>query len=72
MQIRLARHSRHVAVVTVDNQPRLNAMTRAMLSELGRLWDELQRDGDWSVGDIKRLLSRFPKGRFACPIWAAT
>src|SRR4029077_19755759 len=46
MDIRLARHGRHVAVVTVDNQPRLNAMTRAMLSKLGRLWDELERDGD--------------------------
>src|SRR2546430_1050184 len=46
MEIRLARHGRHLAVVTVDNQPRLNAMTRQMLIELGRLWDELQRDGD--------------------------
>src|SRR2546422_5230850 len=46
MEIRLARHGRHVAIVTVDNQPRLNAMTRQMLAELGRLWDELQRDGD--------------------------
>src|SRR5258707_7429937 len=46
MEIRLARHGRHVTVVTVDNQPRLNAMTRAMLSELGRLWDELERDND--------------------------
>jgi hypothetical protein len=27
MEIRLARHGRHVAVVTVDNQPRLNAMS---------------------------------------------
>src|SRR5689334_21049250 len=46
MEIRLARHGRHVAVVTVDNQPHLNAMTRQMLIELGRLWDELERDGD--------------------------
>jgi enoyl-CoA hydratase/carnithine racemase len=46
MEIRLARHSRHVAIVTVDNQPRLNAMTRQMLSELGRLWDELECDKD--------------------------
>src|SRR5271165_4612637 len=46
MEIRLARHSRHVALVTVDNQPRLNAMTRGMLIQLGRLWDELERDGD--------------------------
>jgi enoyl-CoA hydratase/carnithine racemase len=44
MEIRLARHGRHVAVVTIDNQPRLNAMTRAMLADLGRLWDELARD----------------------------
>ena len=46
MEIRLARHGRHVSVVTIDNQPRLNAMTRQMLIELGRLWDELERDGD--------------------------
>jgi enoyl-CoA hydratase/carnithine racemase len=46
MEIRLARHGRHVAIVTVDNQPRLNAMTRQMLAELGRLLDELERDGD--------------------------
>ena len=47
MEIRLARHGRHgrqVAIVTIDNQPRLNAMTRQMLGELGRLWDELERD----------------------------
>jgi enoyl-CoA hydratase/carnithine racemase len=46
MEIRLARHGRHVAIVTVDNQPRLNAMTRQMLRELGRLWDELEHDGN--------------------------
>jgi enoyl-CoA hydratase len=46
MEIRLAWHGRHVAVVTVDNQPRLNAMTRQMLIELGRVWDELEHDGD--------------------------
>jgi len=44
MEIRLARHGRHVAILTIDNQPRLNAMTRPMLAELGRLWDELERD----------------------------
>jgi enoyl-CoA hydratase/carnithine racemase len=46
MEMRLARHGRHVAIVTVDNQPRLNAMTRQMLTELARLWDELERDDD--------------------------
>ena len=44
MEIRLARHGRHAAIVTIDNQPRLNAMTREMMAELGRLWDELERD----------------------------
>src|SRR5229473_6518635 len=44
MEICLTRHGRHVAIVTIDNQPRLNAMTRQMLAELGRLWDELERD----------------------------
>jgi enoyl-CoA hydratase/carnithine racemase len=43
MEIRLARHGHHVAIVTIDNEPRRNAMTRAMFAELGRLWDELER-----------------------------
>jgi len=44
MEIRLTRHARHVAIVTIDNPPRLNAMTRQMLADLGCLWDELERD----------------------------
>jgi enoyl-CoA hydratase/carnithine racemase len=44
MQIRLARHGPHVAIVTIDNESRRNAMTRGMLAELGRLWDELEHD----------------------------
>jgi enoyl-CoA hydratase/carnithine racemase len=44
MEIRLTRHSAHVAVITLDNQARMNAMTRAMMADLGKLWDELQRD----------------------------
>src|SRR5215831_158091 len=44
MEIRLARHDRHIAIVSIDNGPRLNAMTRQMLSQLGALWDELERD----------------------------
>ena len=43
MEIRTEAHGRHVVVVTVDNQPRLNAMTRAMMSDLARRWDELER-----------------------------
>ena len=34
MEIRTAPHGPHVAVVTVDNRPKLNAMTRAMMAEL--------------------------------------
>jgi len=44
MEIRLARHGRHVAIVTIDNPRRLNAMTRPMMADLARLWDELERD----------------------------
>lgn len=44
MEIRLSRHGPHVAVLTIANEPRLNAMTRGMFGELGRLWDELERD----------------------------
>jgi len=43
MEIRLQPHGPHVVVVTIDNQPRMNAMTRPMLAELARLWDELER-----------------------------
>src|SRR5438046_1493016 len=43
MEIGVREHGRHVAVVTIDNQPRLNAMSRAMMEELARLWDELER-----------------------------
>jgi enoyl-CoA hydratase/carnithine racemase len=43
MEIRVQRHGPHVVVVTIDNQPRMNAMTRPMLAELARLWDELER-----------------------------
>ena len=43
MEIRVEAHGSHVVVVTIDNQPRLNAMTRAMMADLGRIWDELER-----------------------------
>jgi len=33
----------HVALVTIDNQAKRNAMSRAMMAELARLWDELER-----------------------------
>ncbi len=43
MEIRTEDHGRHVIVVTIHNPDRLNAMTRAMIGDLARLWDELER-----------------------------
>jgi enoyl-CoA hydratase/carnithine racemase len=42
MEIRVEEHG-HVVVLTIDNQARMNAMSRAMMVELVRLWDELER-----------------------------
>jgi enoyl-CoA hydratase/carnithine racemase len=42
MEIRVREHGRHVAIVTIDNQPRRNAMSRQMMAELARRWDELE------------------------------
>ena len=42
MEIRSERHGAHVVLVTIDNPPRLNAMTRAMLADLAKLWDGLE------------------------------
>jgi len=36
-------HGRHVVVVTIDNQPRRNAMSRQMMADLAALWDALER-----------------------------
>ena len=43
MAIEVREHGRHVVVITIDNQPRLNAMSREMMADLARLWDELDR-----------------------------
>jgi E-phenylitaconyl-CoA hydratase len=43
MEIRAEPHGPHVVLVTIDNPPRLNAMTRAMLADLAKLWDELEK-----------------------------
>jgi enoyl-CoA hydratase len=32
----------HVALVTIDNQPKRNAMSRAMMAELAAVWDGLE------------------------------
>jgi enoyl-CoA hydratase/carnithine racemase len=34
--------SQHITLVTIDNQPKCNAMSRATLSDLAALWDRLE------------------------------
>src|SRR5437899_6761960 len=43
MEIRARAHGPHVVIVTIDHQVRLNAMSRQMMTDLARLWDELER-----------------------------
>ena len=39
----LLEHPRpHVALITIDNQPKRNAMSRAMMAELAAVWDQLE------------------------------
>lgn len=41
MELRVQEHNPHIVVVTIDHQPRRNAMSRQMLAELATLWDTL-------------------------------
>src|SRR6266849_4988204 len=43
MEIRTRAHGPHVVIVTIHNQVRLNAMSRQMMTDLARVWDELER-----------------------------
>src|SRR2546426_4216036 len=43
MQIQVQEHSAHIVIVTIDHQPRRNAMTRQMMAELAAVWDRLER-----------------------------
>src|SRR5205809_2663369 len=43
MEIRVEEHSPHIVVVTIDNQPRRNAMSRQMMAELAARWDAFER-----------------------------
>ena len=49
MEIRVEQEGRHIAIVTIANEPRRNAMTRAMLADLADLWDRLDEDEDCRV-----------------------
>ena len=44
MEIRVETRDTHIAVVTIANEPRRNAMSRSMLADLAALWDRLDPD----------------------------
>jgi len=46
MKIELSTPARHVALVTIANEPRRNAMSRAMMADLAALWDRLDADAE--------------------------
>src|SRR5436190_19522101 len=46
MEIRIETPQPHIVLLTIANEPRRNAMTRAMLADLAALWDRLDRDAD--------------------------
>ncbi|MBV9587717.1 MAG: enoyl-CoA hydratase/isomerase family protein [Alphaproteobacteria bacterium] len=46
MEIRVETPRPHIALVTIANEPKRNAMTRAMLADLAALWDRLDQDAD--------------------------
>jgi enoyl-CoA hydratase len=42
MPIQVQEHNPHIVIVTIDNQPRRNAMSRQMMAELAALWDQFE------------------------------
>jgi enoyl-CoA hydratase len=40
MEIRVQEHGQYIVIVTIDHQPRRNAMTRQMMAQLADLWDQ--------------------------------
>lgn len=42
MTLEIREHSPHIAVITIDNQAKLNALSRQDLTDLGELWLKLQ------------------------------
>src|SRR5258708_6162513 len=46
MEIRLEMRQSHIAMVTIANEPRRNAMSRAMMADLAALWDRLDEVAD--------------------------
>ena len=44
MRIRFEKLQKYIALVTIENPSRLNALTREMMTQLSRIWDELDAD----------------------------
>ena len=44
MRILLEKDGPHIAIITIDNEKKLNAMSREMMHRLGNVWDELSQD----------------------------
>ena len=49
MEIRVDSRDRYIAVLTIANEPRRNAMTRTMLADLAGWWDRLDGDPECRV-----------------------
>jgi enoyl-CoA hydratase len=43
MELRVQEHGAHIVIVTIDNQPRRNAMPRSMMADMAALWDRLEQ-----------------------------
>jgi len=43
MELRATQHGEHIAIITIDNQTRRNAMPRSMMAELAAHWDRLEQ-----------------------------
>jgi enoyl-CoA hydratase/carnithine racemase len=46
MEIQFRNEGPHIAVVTIANEPRRNAMSRAMMADLAALWDRLDTEAE--------------------------
>jgi len=42
VELRVQDHGPHVVIITIDNQPKRNALSRAMMADLAALWDRLE------------------------------
>ena len=46
MPLDIAEAARHVALITIDNQSKRNAMSRSMMAELAEIWERLGASDD--------------------------